>query len=417
MTSQTIVPQAQPIESHRSAGLATMVNDLISSHGAVLDLGPLSSGTTEIFLKKGCKCYVEDVGEIFPYLDIAEENFKSLLEDHLLPKDASLKFDAILCWDLLNYLHLSSIKILFQTLDRHMKPGTQVHLMHYTGARMPAMPSRFMLTNNFNYDVLSSHSHESIPSLGHTTVSLLKNMGQFDLTHSHVNQEGMHKNVKEMIVSYDTAQDRVHSKTSDHSLDVSYFATDKVPFQCPALSSYLSDAERLANITILDLGRRSGRDTQYLNQASHRLYIEDVFSSLSWRVKIDEKSNQPLNIQVLKKNEPATIDLVLAWDIFNYCSPMQIQQFDQLMASKMVSGGHLHFIVYREYFVPKKPVVFNIESSQDIQASGEFSGTVTRQFSTTANLMKLLPNFIVKKFHYGHSASGESYQEYLLVKK
>lgn len=39
---------------HRSLGLAELTRDMVKSGDKVLDLGPLSCGTTQAFLSKNC---------------------------------------------------------------------------------------------------------------------------------------------------------------------------------------------------------------------------------------------------------------------------------------------------------------------------------------------------------------------------
>lgn len=404
----------QATRLHRSTGLETLMNDLVSNGGAVLDLGPLSSGTTEVFLSKGCKCFVEDIAEIFPDLSEDQSNFRELIEDHLLHTKTQQKIKAVLCWDLLNYLSLSSIEILFKILSLQFDDDTVVHLMQYTGAYIPAQPKHFRLKDNSTYEFTTGGSVGEIPSPRHTLIQLLKRMGRFSLAHSHINQQGMHQSLKEMILTFGSPVDTREVKRTSRTESVAYFSSSKIPADLPILQPLIDDKTGLAEKTILDLGKKTGRNTHYLNQSAKQLYIEDLYSSMAWKKKITEDGESPLNVHALLLQEPAAFELVLCWDILNYCSPEQIRQFGRLLCKKMKPGSLLHTISYAENQVPERPATFNIEEDGELTVAGEITGAGSKPFSSTATLMKLLPDFVVTGYRFGSGADGNGFQEYLL---
>lgn len=401
---------------HRATGLETLIESLDSSGGTVLDLGPLTTGTTQAFLKSGYKCFVEDIAEVFPTLDEEQSNFKKAIEDHLMLAGADLKFDLVLCWDVLNYLTLESIEVLFNLLSPHFNENTRLHLMQYTGAHIPAEPIRFRLLENFNF-VFSYDSQTVVPSPRHTLIKLLNKMGGFNLQHSHINQQGMHQSVKELVLSFGQPMGQQKFRSQANIENIAYFSAVKTHIELPVLMEVLSQKGRMQEMTVLDLGKKTGRETHFLNRYSGQFFIEDLYSSMEWKKKLADPEGDETRLHILAASEPEDIHLVLSWDIFNFCTEQQICHLGACLSQKMPTGSLLHIIGYTENQVPERPAVYSVQENGNLTVAGNAKGQGNRPFASTASLMKLLPDFTVGAFHYGNDNSGHGYQEYLLSRK
>lgn len=117
----------------------------------VLDLGPAVGANVEFFGQLHCKLHIADCGMALAHLNDAvgetegERPFAALLKS-MLPLDRLEPVDAILAWDLLNYLD----KPLFAALMEHLSPiiSGDTWLHAYIGSRreMAAQPNHYRLT-------------------------------------------------------------------------------------------------------------------------------------------------------------------------------------------------------------------------------------------------------------------------------
>lgn len=404
------------VDRHHSSGLETLINDLVTSGGSVLDLGPMSSGTTEAFLRKGCTCHVEDIADVLPFLDEGQENFEEKIEAHLLPKKPGQTFDVILCWDLLNYLTLNSIETLFNILKAHFKPNTYLHMMQYTSASIPAQPMHFRLIEDFTYE-MSNKATTDIPSARHTTIHLLKRLGNFQIAHSHINQEGMSTRLKELILSYGDRDVSTSVRSNARAENVSYFLTDRQPIDLPVLQELLLNEAQLKQMNILDLGKKSSRNLDFLNRTAGRLFVEDLYSSMVWKRKLDGETLQELRVHTLQLQEPKRLDLVLSWDVLNFCTAEQLAAFGLALSSKMMRGGLLYLVSYADHQLPDQPAKYHIDDAGIVSVSGHQKGVGALPFASTAKLLKLLPDFVLQGYHYGTRGQGANVHEYLLARK
>lgn len=110
----------------------------------VLDLGAAQAGTIALLNEFRCRLDIADLGASLERL-AAEHDPDELdtLIESLLPRPRE-PADAVLCWDLLNYLPRPALGILLEHTAARSRPGTLVHaLIAYSSARMPAQPGQY----------------------------------------------------------------------------------------------------------------------------------------------------------------------------------------------------------------------------------------------------------------------------------
>lgn len=142
------VPQ-NPTERilRRSSGLREFTNHIAGQQGLrVLDLGPTSPTNITLFTGQGHKIYSEDVllTSIDPGLFVPAEDGKPVLDvERFLAANlvyTSTLFDAVLCWDIPDYLHESLVKPMVQRLQRALKPGGVLLAFFHTRDAGPDAP-------------------------------------------------------------------------------------------------------------------------------------------------------------------------------------------------------------------------------------------------------------------------------------
>lgn len=142
------VPQ-NPTERilRRSSGLREFTNHIAGQQGLrVLDLGPTSPTNIALFTGQGHKIYSEDVllASTDPGLFVPAEDGKPVLDlERFLAANlvyTSTLFDAVLCWDIPDYLHESLVKPMVQRLQRALKPGGVLLAFFHTRDAGPDAP-------------------------------------------------------------------------------------------------------------------------------------------------------------------------------------------------------------------------------------------------------------------------------------
>ena len=112
----------------------------------VLDLGAARAQTVTLVSRYRCRLEIADLSSGLEQLNAETEADRMLqLADALLPAPRAEPIDAVLCWDLLNYLERPALKALMARIAVRSRPGTVVHaLIVYAGTHMPARAGQFM---------------------------------------------------------------------------------------------------------------------------------------------------------------------------------------------------------------------------------------------------------------------------------
>ncbi|MFV8781279.1 hypothetical protein ACNKU7_02545 [Microbulbifer sp. SA54] len=403
---------------HRSFGLAALTTEMVKSGDRILDLGPLSSGTTQAFLQLNCQCHIEDLIEYLAENQSAEDPLAAL-EDHLLPKPAGLKFDVILCWDILNFLELDVIRHLVRLLQPHLKQGTILHTMRYTGRNQPRKPRRFRLLDNFCYEYIDDPEYPTVPSKGHSTVTLLKCMDRFSLFNSLMKREGMDQNVTEHFLEYDSVTSRNQVRSGGASDVSAYFRSvrDDERIEMPGVEKALATiSESSGAPTMLECGRKNGRNIDALKKKVAALYVEDLHASLAWQKKLHGEETG-FSTSIFSLDPGTRLDGVFLWDLLNYYSGAQIQQLGELLGQRMTPGATLHFVMYKSAQIPERPSTFEVLDDNRVAVTGISAGKRLRTLNSTADLMRLLPGYRLYGHHIGKLPTGEAFQEFVLQLK
>jgi hypothetical protein len=167
-------------ETHRSLGLASLIADFGGRPRLqVLDLGPAVGGNVEFLSRFGCKLYIQDLYPALAPLQAAapdrstpgaatvatidraavrearetweaqepsqEEPGLAGRFDELLRFPDDTRFDAVLIWDLVNYLERREVAALARRLARFCRPGALLFALISILKQIPADPVRFRI--------------------------------------------------------------------------------------------------------------------------------------------------------------------------------------------------------------------------------------------------------------------------------
>ncbi len=112
----------------------------------VFDLGRARTETIALLGRVRCRLEVLDIADDLERLngDLEPRELQREVE-RLLPRERSEPVDAVLCWDVLNYLRRPALAALMDGIAGRARPGTLAHaLIYYSTPQMPAEPSIFV---------------------------------------------------------------------------------------------------------------------------------------------------------------------------------------------------------------------------------------------------------------------------------
>jgi len=408
------------MSQYQAITLSNVLQENVSPKDVILDLGPFASGTTEAFLKKKCRCFVEDIPELIEELN--ESNLapsEQAFKQHLMVLDQDVKFDVILVWDLFHYLSLDSIRILFKLLSDKIKSSTLLHAMRYTGDYISSRPAIFKFNSDFSYERFSAENVVNIPNNPHPTVKLLMQIEKFELDNTLMDRVGMEKGMTEFLLkcsggSYST-KNKVAKKGKAADLMKS-LAKQSSSIELPNLNKQFERFKKMPASSILDATPSQSSHTNFLSKITNKLIQQDLYTKLNWLKKTGVNRDSSLGQKTLLFDAKTKLDLVLLWDLFNFCSTQQIIEIGERLALYLDRKSHIHIVLARTGGAPFNPTEFYFESqleSLEIKMLGSINGEQPRAIKTTRDLVHLLPQYRVAAYYLGTLPNGENYQEFL----
>lgn len=414
------------MEHYRAITLSNVLQENVSAKDVVLDLGCYSSGTTAAFLKKKCRCFVEDIPELIENFNqnnknISEEAFKQ----HLMVLDQTVKFDVVLAWDLFHYLSLESIGTLFRLLKDKFKPNTLLHLMRYTGRHISNKPAVFKFHSDFSYERTFDPKAKSIENNPHATVKLLMKINDFELDNALMNRVGMEKGMSELLLKcsgghYSVKQQAEKIKQLPPILMPIKIQTSRL--KLPNLVKQLKCFSKNKASRILDCSPHQINHLECLEKISHQVVQEDLYTRLTWLKKMVGEKSSSLGQRMLRYDKKDKFNLVLLWDLFNFCSEEQIISLGARLAQYINADSYIHIVIARSGGVAERPAEFYFEQDDDFLESelqpkisilGDINGERTNSVQSTSRLIHLLPLYSVVAYYLGTLSNGENYQEFL----
>ncbi len=175
---ETAVPHVPRVE-HPSPSLTLIASTLLNENRAsrVLDLGPAFGANLDFYSQIARKIHIEDLHETL-FGETVDGRGRRQLMSELLPYRNEMRFDLIMCWDILNYLCPEEINALSNHLQKFCRPGAILCALIHTRKEMPAHPTHFRICPNqkISYEYQTS---ELIAGPRYSKVELQKFLGPF----------------------------------------------------------------------------------------------------------------------------------------------------------------------------------------------------------------------------------------------
>lgn len=179
-----------------------------------------------------------------------------------------------------------------------------------------------------------------------------------------------------------------------------------------ALAALFVEMHRERKPQVLDLGSAVGSNVEFLSRFECKLYIEDLYSALSSRSG-DGDADERFFAELLPLPEGARVDVVLAWDLFNYLNRKELARLAEYLARVCRPGAMLLSLISTQKEIPAQPIRFRIVDEEKLLYEVRTSSTRPSPRYAPAEVRDLLRGFRVdRSFLLRHGI-----QEYLFVRE
>lgn len=128
-------------------------------------------------------------------------------------------------------------------------------------------------------------------------------------------------------------------------------------FRAPLLGTLLEQMAEGGRWVVMDLGSSQRRVLERFAGFRCRMHIIDLPESLAWLAATDSEGellHDPAEILPADDGEP--VDLVLCWDLINYCTPAMLHRLIAALQPRLAPRALLHgLIVYTDTHMPDQP--------------------------------------------------------------
>ncbi len=139
----------------RSLALRALLDGLhLETRPSVLDLGPPLAGNVKFFTALSCRVRVVDLHRSLcaePIESRRAEAMPALLEQ-LLPLSPDDRYDAVLAWDVFDYMRIDQVKPLMARIVPRLRPHAQVLVLASMQSQIPAVPLRYRIVDRDHLD-------------------------------------------------------------------------------------------------------------------------------------------------------------------------------------------------------------------------------------------------------------------------
>jgi len=169
---------------------------------------------------------------------------------------------------------------------------------------------------------------------------------------------------------------------------------------CPVLASLFDTMDNADKLVILDLGPARAANLEILSRFRCRLLIEDIHE-LTSAFSEDTADNKAALVNWFEQwapgVSPASIDVVIAWDIFNYLNPELCKAFIDLLAPLLKPGAYVYLLAYSQKEMPTQPIPFKIISDDRLEYQLPTKATRPSPRFNQTDLKKYFSEFSVVK--------------------
>jgi hypothetical protein len=150
-SSSPAEPDSPP--GHRSQALKALVDSLrAGSRSTVFDLGPPLAGNIKFFSSLSCRIRIADLHRSLGAESIENRRAEAMgaTFERLLPLAPDERFDALLAWDVFDYMRPDQVSSLMTRLTPACRPEAPVLVLASTRRQIPAAPLRYRILDREN---------------------------------------------------------------------------------------------------------------------------------------------------------------------------------------------------------------------------------------------------------------------------
>jgi hypothetical protein len=403
---------------HRSPGLTAIYNEIkASKRNKILDLGSASTSSLSFFSRKSCHIHFENMNEfLVDYSDSRRlgKNIRDALEEYLHSFSENEKFDVVLTWDIFNYLDKDTFYWLINRLNTYSHADTLLHMIKYIGKDIPSSPCYFQILDHYQVKISQPgiFSKRAFPTLD--SAHMLRGLSQYAIEDIYLQHNGMAHDITEQVLRYQPVKKHIKKSLASSEL----YKTDLVPsnsgvhnssgvgadgleavhrsYGLENICTYLSG---LQHANLLDLGSRITRSSDFFHEYAENVYVEDLVPSL---IK-PSSSNEPPKVLVrqhaLRYGKDIKFDVILAWDIFNFCSREQLAFIYEKIKPHVHVGTKLVCFFYKSSELPEKPRKYYILDNKHIALVPSAKRSEAKEDFSSIALLKIFQHFQLEHPH------------------
>lgn len=181
-----------------------------------------------------------------------------------------------------------------------------------------------------------------------------------------------------------------------------------------ALAALLKEIRHDRKLEVLDLGPAVGSNVEFLSRFGCKIYIEDLYAALSSRQPTGSDGGEAgpqFFADFLPLPETARIDVVLAWDRFDYLTRKELRHFIERLGRYCHTGTYVFALISYGKQIPAQPMRFRIVDEENLLYEPVTSGLRPSPRYAPAELNDVMRGFRVSRsFLLRHGI-----QEYLFV--
>ena len=169
---------------------------------------------------------------------------------------------------------------------------------------------------------------------------------------------------------------------------------------CPVFSSLIDLLGDEHKWGILDLGPARAANLEVLSRFRCRLLIEDIHELISKLSSDTAEAKAELSAwfeQWAQNVSPASIDVVIAWDIFNYLNAELGRCFIDLLEPLLKPKAYIYLLVYSQKEMSALPIPFKIISDDRLEYQAPTKATRPCPRFNQTDIKKFLPQLTVSK--------------------
>jgi hypothetical protein len=168
----------------------------------------------------------------------------------------------------------------------------------------------------------------------------------------------------------------------------------------PVFATLIDTMGKRANWVILDLGPARSANLELMSRFRCRLFIEDaheLISSFTGDSVADNAALLNWLEQWTADTDYASIDVVLAWDIFNYLDARLCKTFVDHVTPLLKPGAHFYLLIYSQKVMPALPMQFKALSADKMECKPLTRATRPSPRFNQTDIKKHLQEFSVSK--------------------